>query len=168
MVTTACWTILSSRAAISHGRFRPYTFSMYTHREGSARYAPRLTRLCRSVIRPSSPVSYSSHVMPSTPGAAFRFKERKLSLSRIDGHVMEQRSELQLLTFPCCFPHTRQPLGHACLALCRVRARLENVLLDQWPSLLTLRQQFLVFVRMIHRYCATVRLLGDVHAGRVA
>jgi len=42
-----------------------------------------------------------------------------------------------------------------------------GVLLDQRPSLLILRQR-LVFVRMIHRYCAAVRLLGDVRAGRAA
>ena len=40
---------------------------------------------------------------------------------------------------------TRRP------ALCRVRARWKSVLLDQQPSLLTLRQRCSVFVRMIHR-----------------
>src|SRR5713101_4571601 len=43
-----------------------------------------------------------------------------------------------------------------------------SVLLDQRPSLLTLHQRFPVLVRIIHRYYAAVRLLGDVHAGRVA
>jgi hypothetical protein len=43
-----------------------------------------------------------------------------------------------------------------------------SVLLDQRPSLLTLRHRLLDFVRMIHRYYAAVRLLGDVHAGRTA
>ena len=43
-----------------------------------------------------------------------------------------------------------------------------SVLLDQRPSLLTLRRRFPVFVRMIHRYYATVRLLDDVHASRTA
>src|SRR5664280_973778 len=82
--------------------------------------------------------------------------------------MMEQCGELHLLPFPCCLAHTRQPLGHACLALCRVRDELMSVLLDQRPSLLTLRQRLSVFVRMIHRYYAAVRLLGDVHAGRAA
>ena len=36
-------------------------------------------------------------------------------------------------------------------AQCRVRARWKSVLLDQQPSLLTLRQRCYVFVRMIHR-----------------
>ena len=49
-----------------------------------------------------------------------------------------------------------------------VRAGLMSVLLDQRPSLLTLRQWFLTFVRMIHRYCSAVRLLRDVHVGRTA
>src|ERR1700738_2149343 len=81
---------------------------------------------------------------------------------------MEQRGELHLRVFPCCFPHTLQPLGHACLALCRARGRLRSVFLDQRPSLLNLRQQFLVFVRLTHRYYSAVRLLRDVHAGRAA
>src|ERR1039458_8543980 len=43
-----------------------------------------------------------------------------------------------------------------------------SVLLDQRSSLLTLRRQSPVFVRAIHRYYTTVRLLEDVHAGRTA
>src|SRR5208337_1524256 len=57
---------------------------------------------------------------------------------------------------------------HACPALRRVRVRLTDVLLDQRPSLLILRQRLPVLVRMIHRYSATVRLLGVVHAGCTA
>jgi hypothetical protein len=38
----------------------------------------------------------------------------------------------------------------------------------QRPSLLPLRKQLSVFVRMIHRYYATVRLLEDVSAGLAA
>src|SRR5207247_1873283 len=41
-------------------------------------------------------------------------------------------------------------------ARCRVRVRWKSVLLDQQPSLLTLRRRFSVFVRMIHRYYAAV------------
>src|SRR5262245_35285943 len=43
-----------------------------------------------------------------------------------------------------------------------------SVLLDQRPSLLTLRRRFPAFVRMTHRYCSAVRLLRDVPAGRAA
>src|SRR6266702_1748205 len=43
-----------------------------------------------------------------------------------------------------------------------------GVLLDQRPSLLTLRRRSLVFVRMIHRYYSAVRLLGNVRAKRTA
>jgi len=60
------------------------------------------------------------------------------------------------------------PWGTRSPALCRVRVEGESVLLDQQPSLLTLRQRCSVFVRVIHRYYAAVRLLADVHAGRVA
>jgi hypothetical protein len=72
------------------------------------------------------------------------------------------------VSLPCHLAHTRQPLGYASLALCRVRAGLMGVLLDQRPSLLILRQRFPVFVRLIHRYYAAVRLLEDVRAGRAA
>src|SRR5450759_921317 len=82
--------------------------------------------------------------------------------------MVEQGGELHPFPFPCCFAHTRQPLGYASPALFRVRAGLMSVLLDQRPSLLTLRQRFSVLVRMIHRYYTAVRLLDDVHAGCVA
>src|SRR6266852_3763849 len=64
-------------------------------------------------------------------------------------------------SLPKCF-------GCGYAALCRVRVRLTGVLLDQQPSLPSLRRQFPAFVRMVHRYYAAVRLLGDVHAGRTA
>src|SRR5260370_9756094 len=80
----------------------------------------------------------------------------------------EEGGKLHLFIFPCCPAHTRQPLGHAFLALCRVRVRLASVLLDQRPSLLTLRVRFPVLVRMIHRYYSAVRFLEGVHAGRTA
>src|SRR5215470_1168150 len=70
--------------------------------------------------------------------------------------------------FPGCLPHPLQPLGHACLALCRGRARLKGVLLDQRPSLLTLPPRFPISVRMFLGIYAAVRLLGDVRAGRTA
>src|SRR5215831_7297358 len=69
-----------------------------------------------------------------------------------DRQMVKQGGELHLLPFPCCLTHTRQPLGHTSLALCRERAGLMSVLLDQRPSLLTLRRRSPAFVRMIHRY----------------
>ena len=68
-----------------------------------------------------------------------------------DRQMVKLGGELHLLPFPCCLTHTRQPLGHAHLALCRVRAELMSVLLDQRPSLLTLPPRFPISVRMIHR-----------------
>jgi hypothetical protein len=102
------------------------------------------------------------------PWSGFPLQRVKTLLEQSDRHMMEQGGELHLLPFPCCLAHTRQPLGHTSLALCRVRAGLMSVLLDQRPSLLTLRWRFPAFVRMIHRYCSAVRLLEDVHAGRTA
>jgi len=82
--------------------------------------------------------------------------------------MVEQGGELHPLPFLCCFAHTRQPLGYANLALCRVRAGLMSVLLDQRPSLLILRQRLPIFVQVIHWYCSAVRLLRGVHVGRAA
>src|SRR6266704_846173 len=54
--------------------------------------------------------------------------------------MVEQGGELHLLVLPCCFPHARQPLGHALPALCRVRVRVISGLpsalsADGFPSL---------------------------------
>src|SRR5215471_19873519 len=75
---------------------------------------------------------------------------------QIDVQMVEQGGELHLLMLPCCFPHACQPLGHALPALCRVRAGWTGVLLDQRPSLPTLRRRSRVFVRMVPRYYAAV------------
>src|ERR1035438_7520545 len=68
----------------------------------------------------------------------------------------------------CCLSAPPPPVGHALSRSRSGTCRVESVLLDQQPSLLTLRRRASVFVRMIHRYYAAVRLLADVHAGRVA
>ena len=101
-------------------------------------------------------------------GGSFPLQRVKARPEQADRQVVEQGGELPLLPFPCRFPHTRQSLGYASPALCRVRAGLMGVLLDQRPSLLILRRRFPALVRMIHRYYSAVRLLGDVRAGRVA
>src|SRR6516162_8397020 len=87
---------------------------------------------------------------------SFPLQRVKALPQQFDGQMVEQGSELYLLMFPCCFPHARQPLGHALPALRRVRVRLASVLLDRRPSLLNLRQRSSVFVRLIHRYYAAV------------
>jgi hypothetical protein len=93
-------------------------------------------------------------------------------LSRMNGvktySGIRMENMRHLLPFPRCLAHTRQPLGHAYLALCRARVESMSVLLDQRPSLLTLRRRFPAFVRMTHRYYGAVRLLGNVHARRGA
>src|SRR5260221_207978 len=88
--------------------------------------------------------------------------------------MVEQGGELQLLIVivPCCFPHTRQPLGHANLALCRGRVRLTSVLLDRRPSLPTLRRRVPVFVRKALSSSASSRFSpahcnGDVTLGTI-
>src|SRR6266571_9557266 len=94
-------------------------------------------------------------LLPSNPvhsRCGFPLEGVKAFPQPINGQMVEQGGELHLLIFPCCFPHARQPLGHALPALRRVRVRLTNVLLDRRPSLPILRRQFPVFVRMVHRY----------------
>src|SRR2546425_12172431 len=82
--------------------------------------------------------------------------------------MVEQSSELLLLSFLCCLPHTVQSLGHALPALCRVHVRLSDVLLSLCPSLPGLRGRLPSLVRLVHRYYGTVRLLRHVHVHRAA
>src|SRR5215471_502173 len=82
--------------------------------------------------------------------------------------MVEQSGEPLLLSFPCYFPHTVQPLGHALPALCRVHVRLSDVLPRLCPSLPGLRRRSPSFVRLVHRYYGTVRLLQHVHVRRAA
>src|SRR5438132_13132434 len=82
--------------------------------------------------------------------------------------MVEQSSELLVLPFPCCLPHIVQPLGHALPALCRVHVRLNDVLPRLCPSLPSLRRRSPSLVRLVHRYCSTVRLLQHVHVRRAA
>src|ERR1019366_1639411 len=46
-------------------------------------------------------------------GGGFSLEGIKAFPQSINGQVVKERGELHLLIFPCCFPHTRQPLGHA-------------------------------------------------------
>src|ERR1700758_4431915 len=80
--------------------------------------------------------------------------------------MMEQSSEPFLLPFCCCFTHTAQSLGHAFPALCRGHVGLNDVLLDLCPSLPNLRRGLRFFVRLVHRYYGTVRLLLYVRVRR--
>src|ERR1022692_3661402 len=102
------------------------------------------------------------------PGSGFSLQSVKTFPEQPDGQMVEQSGELHPLPFLCCFTHTRQPLGYASLALCRVRAGLMSVLLDQRPSLLPFRQWLPIFVQVIHRYFSAVRLLRGLHVGRTA
>src|SRR5713226_6045471 len=80
--------------------------------------------------------------------------------------MVEQCGEPLLLSFLCCFSHTVQPLGHALPALCRVHVRLNDVLPRLRPFLPSLRRRLPSLVRLVHRYCGTVRLLQHVHVRR--
>src|SRR5215469_1587900 len=139
----------------------------------SSRWLRSISAAVNSAVQIDKP-TFQPSLIPLPSDAVH--SRRGLSLQSVkaipeqsDCHMVKQRGELHLLPFPCGLTHTRQPRGHARLALCRVRAELMSVLLDQRPSLLTLRRRRLpAFVRVIHRYCTAVRLLKDVHAGRTA
>src|ERR1700730_16434293 len=73
-----------------------------------------------------------------------------------------------LSPFLCRLSHTAQSLGHSFPALCRARVGLNDVLLGPRSSLPNLRQRFLPFVRLVHRYYCAVRLLLSVHVRIVA
>jgi hypothetical protein len=75
-LTTAAWTILSSRAAIPSGRIRPSALGTQARRAGFDRYAPRPSRACSSRRLASRFCSYCRQVTPSTPGAASRLRPR--------------------------------------------------------------------------------------------
>src|SRR6266436_8010541 len=80
--------------------------------------------------------------------------------------MVEQSGEPFLLPFFCYLPHTVQPLGHALPALCRVHAGWNDVFPGLYPSLPNLRRRLPLFVRLVHRYYGTVRLLLNVHVRR--
>src|SRR6266851_8096908 len=82
--------------------------------------------------------------------------------------MVEQGGEPLLLSFPCYFSHTVQPLGHALPVLCRVHVRLNDVLPRLCPSLPSLRRRSPSLVRLVHRYYGTVRLLQRVRVRRAA
>jgi hypothetical protein len=55
-------------------------------------------------------------------GILLEFVERRFEM--FDAEVVEERSELLLLPFACCFPYAFQRLGHAYPALRPVRVSL--------------------------------------------
>src|ERR1700692_3847394 len=65
--------------------------------------------------------------------------------------MVEQSGEPLLLSFPCYFSHTVQPLGHALPVLCRVHVRLNDVLPRLCPFLPNLRGRLPFLVRLVHR-----------------
>src|SRR6202171_1755960 len=99
-------------------------------------------------------------------GRSSALKRREAVPEQIEAQMVEQSGEPFLLPFPCCFSHTVQSLGHALPALCRVHVRRNDVLLRLCPSLPNLRRRSPLFVRLVHRYYGTVRLLQRVHARR--
>src|SRR5581483_10111521 len=164
-VTIACWTILSSTVAMPNGRCLPLPFGIHRLFEGCARYAPRCTRLCRSFSLSSSPMAYSCHVIPSTPGAAFRFNALKLSRSSsgvtwCSKAVNRSCLFLRALSRTPCNPWgTLSPLWVG-----RVLDSTMFSLVKGLPSTTSAAGVSACLVRQFRWYYALVRLLADVHA----
>src|SRR5580704_16837735 len=135
----------------------PSIFFLYVH---SSRGRRSIGSAMNSAMKSGQPILEPVFILlPGNPihsRCGLPLEGVKALPQQIDGQMVEQGGELHLLISPCCFPHASQPLGHALPALRRVRVRLTSVLLDQRPSLPTLRRQFPVFVRMVHRYYSAV------------
>src|SRR5664280_3338832 len=105
--------------------------------------SPRRPRLVSAAVNPAMEIDESTFQAGFIPlprnavnarcGSSLQSVEAFPEQS--DRHMVEQSGELHPLPFLRCSAHTRQPLGHANLALCRGRAGLMSVLLDQRPSL---------------------------------
>ena len=89
-------------------------------------------------------------------GRSLTLKRVETCTEQINVQMVEQGSEPFLLSFPCCFSHTVQSLGHAVPALRRVHVWLYDVLLHLCPFLPNLRQSVRSFVRQVHRYYFSV------------
>src|ERR1700733_13315384 len=93
-------------------------------------------------------------------GASFSLEGIKAFPQPINGQVVEEWMNRTFLSFRTAFRTPASPWDTPYPALCRERVRLMSVLLDQRSSLLTLRRQSPVFVRVIHRVlhrCPTPR-----------
>jgi len=114
--------------------------------EYSSRWLRSISAAVNPAVQIDKPtVQPSLILLPSDPVHSWRgltLQRVKAIPEQCDCQMVKQGGELHLLPFPCCPAYTRQPLGHADLTLCRVRAGLMSVLLDQRPSLLTLRLRF--------------------------
>ena len=86
---------------------------------------------------------------------------------QIDGYMVQQGGKPYFPVSLCCFSHTVQPAWPIFPARCPAWVRLFHVLLGQPPSLHSLRQRSPVFVRLLRRYYAAVRLPAAVHAGLI-
>ena len=72
--------------------------------------------------------------------------------------MVEERGELRLLVYPCCFSHTVKRTRRACPALRPERVLLSHVPLRQAPSLHRFRHRLRSIVRRLRRYCRPVQL----------
>src|ERR1700704_1659325 len=110
----ARWTILSSSAATASGRCRPSGLGMYTRRDGSARYAPRWTRACRSSRLRSEIALKVLLVVPTCqpvhPRCRILLEFKECLFEVVNTDVVEERGELLLLPLPCSLPYALQRL----------------------------------------------------------
>ena len=96
----------------------------------------------------------------SPPRRSVRAPLRIRLLPRMDG----RNADIKIRMRPCRTPGSRWDMPIP--ALCRAHVRLNDVLLGLRPSLPSLRGSLRFFVRPVHRYFGTVRLLLHVHVRR--
>jgi hypothetical protein len=93
-------------------------------------------------------------------GILLEFIERRFEM--FDAEMVEERSELLLLPFACCFPYAFQRLGHAYPALCPVPCFAGAH--SPWsPPLAPPAPQRIAPLRRLSSYYGGVRLLTRVH-----
>src|SRR5712671_1867542 len=96
------------------------------------------------------------------------FKRKVAPLQKIDGDVMQQRSEPYTLALSRRSAHGDESVRRGIPAQCPGRGRLAAVSLGRGPSLHGLRQGQTLFVRPLLRYYDPVRILIRVHVHRSA
>ena len=93
-------------------------------------------------------------------GCRFPLEREKRLPEPINVNVVEERGELFLFPFTCCFPYALQRLEHANPVLCPERALLVRVPLGPCPWLHRLRcfngNRRVRIVHRLHRYYGRV------------
>ncbi len=110
-VRTACWTILSSNAAIPNGRCRPSSLGIQVRLDGCcSRYAPRWIESAdrRSArLKESLGVLSPRHAVDARSGVLLQIEEARLE--QLGGEMVQQIVEPHRLVALCRLSYAQQP-----------------------------------------------------------